>query len=241
MRLILLILLAVSVAASASEPFKSASSVRETMEQIRKLPTDDIWWTVNGKDMAWNFKNLHMIFPTVNVYRDGPVRELARRPMKEIGEFVVDTPNGPMAFDDFIRSDQSTTMGVVVLHKGDIVYERYPRMQEYEKPVYWSTSKVFPATVIRILEERGLVDVSLLPEFRNRGIGGALLRDLLERAASEKRRVSLHVLPDNPAIHLYQRLGFTHAGEQGFHQRMEWQPAAGAASSDGAVLRRSVS
>lgn len=75
-------------------------------------------------------------------------------------------------------------------------------------------------------DEIRLVDVSLLPEFRNRGIGGALLRDLLERAAHENRCVSLHVLPDNPAIHLYRRLGFVHAGEQGVHQRMEWRPGA---------------
>ena len=29
-----------------------------TREQIKKLPTDDIWWTVYGEDMLWNFKNL---------------------------------------------------------------------------------------------------------------------------------------------------------------------------------------
>lgn len=95
--------------------------------------------------------------------------------------------------------------------------------------------------VASIGDELRLVDVSLLPEFRNRGIGGALLRDLLDRAASENRCVSLHVLPDNPAVHLYRRLGFINVGEQGLHQRMEWRPAAGAASLDGAGLQRTVS
>ncbi len=47
--------------------FVPASTVEQVREQIEKLPDDDIWWTVNGKDMAWNFKNLHRIFPTVNV------------------------------------------------------------------------------------------------------------------------------------------------------------------------------
>lgn len=90
-------------------------------------------------------------------------------------------------------------------------------------------------------DEIRLVDVSLLPEFRNRGIGGALLRDLLERAAHENRCVSLHVLPDNPAIYLYRRLGFVHAGEQGVHQRMEWRSrAADAVSATPAALGRAV-
>jgi hypothetical protein len=57
-------------------PFVSASGVDETRHQIESLPRDDIWWTVNGKNMGWNFRNLHRFMPTVNVYRDGPVREL---------------------------------------------------------------------------------------------------------------------------------------------------------------------
>ncbi|SVE21146.1 uncharacterized protein METZ01_LOCUS474000, partial [marine metagenome] len=85
-------LTACAVEDEQSGDFVSASTVDKVQSQMRKLPTDDIWWTVNGKDMAWNFKNLHMIFPTVNVYRDGPVRALTHSPMKEIGEYVVDTP-----------------------------------------------------------------------------------------------------------------------------------------------------
>ena len=54
--------------------FKSASTVDRTREQISKLQTDDIWWTVYGEDMGWNFKNLHRMFPPANIYREGQVR-----------------------------------------------------------------------------------------------------------------------------------------------------------------------
>jgi len=37
-------------------------SVDETINQIERLRKDDIWWTVNGKDMLWNFKNLIRFF-----------------------------------------------------------------------------------------------------------------------------------------------------------------------------------
>jgi len=173
---------------SPPSEFIPASTVAEVQKQMRRLPTDDIWWTVNGKDMAWNFKNLHQIFPTVNVYRDGPVKTLVERPMAAIGEYVVETPAGSMTFDEFIVSDQSTTMGVVVLQHGEIVYERYPRMHEYEKPVYWSTSKIFTATVIRILEERGEVDVSLpiehyIPEMSESSFAGTSVRHILDMAS----------------------------------------------------------
>lgn len=183
-----------SAVAASSEPvemaaeFISASTVTRNQRQMRKLPTDDIWWTVNGEDMAWNFRNLHQIFPTVNVYRNGPVRSLVRRPMTEIADYMIDTPEGRMTFESFIESDQSTAMGVVVLHHGDIVYERYPRMQDYEKPVYWSVAKIFTSTVIRILEERGEVDVSLpidtyIPELVDSSFAGTSVRHILDMAS----------------------------------------------------------
>jgi CubicO group peptidase (beta-lactamase class C family) len=184
----MLSLLAAAATAEDSDEFESASTVGEIQTQMRRLPSDDIWWTVNGKDMAWNFRNLHMIFPTVNVYRNGPVSELDSRPMQAIADYPIDTPAGRMRFDDFLRSEQSTAMGVVILHKGDIVFERYPRMKQHEKPVYWSVAKVFTSTVIRILEERGLVDVSkpidtYIPELAGSSFAGTSVRDILDMAS----------------------------------------------------------
>jgi hypothetical protein len=108
----------------AASDFVSSSGVDEVRRQIEKLPKDKIWWTVNGRDMAWNNKNLQRIFPTVTVYRDGPVRELPYRLMPEISAFPIDTPQGKMPFIDFLQGDQSTTMGIVVVHKDRIIFER---------------------------------------------------------------------------------------------------------------------
>ena len=172
---------------SQSTDFQPAASFAVVQRQHRRLPADDIWWTVSGSDMAWNFKNLHQLFPTVNVYRNGPVAELDSAPMAEIADYPIDTPQGTLPFAEFIASDQSTTLGLVILHRGKIVFERYPRMQPYEMPVVWSVAKVLPATVIRIMEERGEVDVSLpieayLPEVENSSLAGASVRDILDMA-----------------------------------------------------------
>ena len=176
-----------SVAEDISAEYRTSSSPEQIQRQIRKLPTDRIWWSVNGTDQAWNFKNLHLIFPTANVYRNGPVRELTSAPMHEIGAFEIDTPLGKMNFDEFIQSDQSTLLGIVVLHKGAIAYERYPRMQEHEMPVHWSVAKPFVGTVVRILEERGEIDVSnpidyYIPEINESDFAGISVRDVLDMA-----------------------------------------------------------
>jgi len=168
--------------------FISSSAVEEIQGQLRKLPKDNIWWTVSGEDMKWNNKNLHQIFPTVNVYRNGPVKPLEKNLMNEINISQINTPNGSMTFESFIESDQSTVMGIVIAHKGKIVFESYPRMQEHEKPIYWSVSKILPATVLRILEERGEVDVSrtidsYIKELSDSSYAGITIRNILDMAS----------------------------------------------------------
>lgn len=71
-----------------------------------------------------------------------------------------------------------------------------------------------------------LMDITLLPGWRNRGIGSALVRELLAEAAADGREVTLHVEKWNPAARrLYQRLGFTDSGDIGSHWKMAWAPA----------------
>ena len=53
-----------------------------------------------------------------------------------------------------------------------------------------------------------LLDIAILPEFRNRGFGASLLAGLIGDASAAGVPVRLMVLRGNPAIHLYQRLGF---------------------------------
>ena len=174
-------------AAERGVAFGPASTPEEIQLRQRLLPDDDIWWTVTGEQMAWMHKNVHQLFPTVNVYRAGPVSTLDVEPNSEIANFGISTTSGSMSFSDFLGSEHSTTMGMVILHQGKIVYEHYPRMQHYEKPIYWSVTKVMPATLIRIYEEQGRIDVGkaiqfYLPELTNSDIADISVRNILDMA-----------------------------------------------------------
>lgn len=68
-----------------------------------------------------------------------------------------------------------------------------------------------------------LVDIAMLPEHRNQGIGGKLISELLDEAASKGIPVHLSVMKGNPAIHLYDRLGFRITAEEGLYLLMEWR------------------
>jgi len=71
--------------------------------------------------------------------------------------------------------------------------------------------------VARWREEIRIMDIALLPDYRNRGIGSGLLRDLLEEAAVTGKRLTIHVERYNPALRLYRRVGFEPIGETGVY------------------------
>jgi ribosomal protein S18 acetylase RimI-like enzyme len=70
-----------------------------------------------------------------------------------------------------------------------------------------------------------IVDISLLPQHRGRGVGTALLHEVLREADATGRRVTVHVERFNPALKLYERLGFTLLEEQGVYLLLERAPA----------------
>jgi RimJ/RimL family protein N-acetyltransferase len=64
------------------------------------------------------------------------------------------------------------------------------------------------------LSEIRVMDIALVPSARNRGLGSKLLGEILTHAANTSRTVTIHVERFNPALRLYERLGFRPAGEQ---------------------------
>jgi ribosomal protein S18 acetylase RimI-like enzyme len=62
-----------------------------------------------------------------------------------------------------------------------------------------------------------LIDISLLPEYRNRGIGTALLQGLLAEAEQSGGTATLSVAISNPAQRLYERLKFRTVSSDGVY------------------------
>ena len=116
--------------------------------------------------------------------------------------------------------------------------EAFLRMQFEAQHSYYQDE--FPKAAFQVIELEGrpigrlyvdrrpdeirLIDITLLPEFRNAGIGSQLLHDLLGEAAAADKPLRIHVERFNPALQLYQRLGFRQVEERGAYYLMEWSP-----------------
>ena len=79
--------------------------------------------------------------------------------------------------------------------------------------------------VDRRKDEIRLIDIALLPEYRGRGIGTRLMRELLQESGKTGKMVRIHVETFNPAQQLYRRLGFVKVEDQGVYHLMEWSPS----------------
>lgn len=77
-----------------------------------------------------------------------------------------------------------------------------------------------------------LIDVALLPNHRNQGLGTQLLKELLIEAQSAQKKVVIHVENFNPAYHWYLKHGFKQIEDKGVYQYMEWYPDPSKVNSD---------
>jgi ribosomal protein S18 acetylase RimI-like enzyme len=74
-------------------------------------------------------------------------------------------------------------------------------------------------------EEICLVDIALLPEARGAGLGTLLVQEILAEGQAEGKAVSIYVERHNPALRMYQRLGFEALREEGVYYEMRWTPS----------------
>lgn len=82
----------------------------------------------------------------------------------------------------------------------------------------------------RIYLDRGedkfhILDVTILPQYRNQGIGGVLLRRLLDEAGQSGKAVTIYVETFNPSLRFFERLGFQKDQEIGFQLLLKREPA----------------
>jgi ribosomal protein S18 acetylase RimI-like enzyme len=89
----------------------------------------------------------------------------------------------------------------------------------------------------RLATDRGpqalhLIDIALTPERRGHGVGGAILRALMDEARALSLPMTLQVALDNLAAQrLYHRLGFVAVAADATHLALRWPaPRPGAAA-----------
>jgi CubicO group peptidase (beta-lactamase class C family) len=176
-------------------------------------------WDEGGPLMRYVFLNMSEFWNHGVIDRGGPVRNLPADLRSDVAGFVSNTDRGELTLDDYVND--STVNGALVLHRGHIVYESYPHMFPEDKHNYMSVSKGFASTLVAILEDRELIDVSktidsYLPKLAGSGWDGVPVIDVLDMASGIgclEMEEGAYDNPDRCYYHFEASLGWLRATE----------------------------
>ncbi len=78
--------------------------------------------------------------------------------------------------------------------------------------------------VLKCLETQNSIEIiqfQILPQYQGMGIGKDIVHDLISKAELASKSIILKVLKENPARHLYERIGFKITGEDQYEFHMK--------------------
>jgi CubicO group peptidase (beta-lactamase class C family) len=143
--------------------------------------------------LRWSFSHWRELMPTVGVPRGArPVHPLPRAERDDL-DAVSFTPLGGGAPLTWAQSlDVNYTDGIVVLHRGRIVYERYfGALRPEGQHIAFSVTKSFFGTIAAMLVAEGRLDedaavARYLPELKDSAFGDATVRQVLDMTTALK-------------------------------------------------------
>jgi CubicO group peptidase (beta-lactamase class C family) len=203
-RLILFVGLLLAAFSTFAEDY-SGYSLEEANEFRQQWTIDN--WDDGGPLTRYVFLNMPEFWKHSVIDRSGTARPLPEVLRSDVADFVTRTDAGEISLADYVNDPRVD--GVLVIHHGQIVFEAYPRMRRYDKHLYMSVSKTLAATLIAILEDRELIDVSkavnsYVPELSNSGWAGVPVRDVLDMASGIDCRQNVPGAYENPDLCYYQ-------------------------------------
>lgn len=130
--------------------------------------------------------------------------------------------------DELARTDWATELKHAFVVQQFDAQDRWYRESSYPDAEYLVILRRDEAVgrlyLHRSVKELRIVDIALLPEARGEGLGSTILRALQDECRESGRDLTIHVERFNPALTLYERLGFALAEDKGVYLFMKWTP-----------------
>lgn len=142
--------------------------------------------------IRWTFSHIREIVPTSNVWRGpGAPSALRAAPVNlDNVRFKVMGTGEELTFAQSL--DRNYTDGILVMHKGKVVYEKYLGALEPQRPhLAMSVTKSFVGTLAALLAHDGSIKPEVLvtdylPELKNTAYGDATVREVMDMTIGVK-------------------------------------------------------
>lgn len=120
------------------------------------------------------------------------VMPLESNPMPEIGSIKAEMTSesklgGSLTLDEFLEKSEFA-QGYLVIHKGKIVYEKYPRIRPEDSHLWMSTAKPMASLVIDQMISEGKIDenapiTDYIKDFKGTDWDGVTTKDVMDMAS----------------------------------------------------------
>ncbi len=139
----------------------------------------------------WSFSHFRELVPTSTVSRgEGPIVPLPRAE-RDLGNVAITTLDGKaITLNDALQL--TYTDGIVVLHKGKVIYEKYFGEGSPQQPhIAFSVTKSFVGTLAAVLAANGKLDpaapvTKYVPELKDGAYGDATVRQVMDMTIGVK-------------------------------------------------------
>ncbi|MGL6312891.1 serine hydrolase domain-containing protein [Vibrio sp. WXL103] len=183
-------LLAISVTLMMSS--QVSANLPAAMEQQLKQPGADVTFDVERAKKPFSpefaseakqaFDNFHLqmggdhavyynghlteILPSALARPNEHFQPLVRNINPSIGTIKTETGQGMLALDEYLVNPVFRTQALIMIHKGQVVYESYPGMNQHDRHVWYSSSKTTVGLVLAMLVQQEKIDLDkTVPEY----------------------------------------------------------------------------
>lgn len=182
----------------------------KSYHQKFKYPMNE-WF---GKDdfSRYVYLNMPEFWFHTSLKRDlsNPVLKLPNKPNEQLAKHVVKQMGNQYPLEEYVLKNPIN--GLIILHKGAIVFEEYPQMLSNQRHIWFSVSKTLVSAAVALLEDHGKINVKLpvgtyLPELKETDWETIPVIDLLDMASGIQIKDN-YGDADGPFMTFYNQLGF---------------------------------
>jgi len=161
-------------------------------------------WTEYGDLERYFYLNFSQIQKHSRILRSNTPKILKESPRDDVKNFITSSDlkkGGGLSLNDYVQ--QVEVNGLIIIHKGKIVFEGYPRMFPTDLHINMLITQVFVSTLVAILEDRGLIDTSKPIDYyfdglKNSGWEGVPILDILSMSSGIDRPLATYLESFNP-------------------------------------------
>lgn len=184
---------ALSTKPAKYETYNYSGFTKEEIYAFHKHIYEGGRWTVYDDTERYFYLNFSEIGNHSRILRSDTPKILEETPRDDVKNFITTADlkkGGGLSLNDYVQ--QVEVNGLIIIHKGKIVFEGYPRMFPTDLHINMVITQTFVSTSIAILEDKGLIDTSkpinyYFDALKNSGWEGVPVLDILSMSSGIDR------------------------------------------------------